>query len=628
MIRTLILKELHQHFLAFLLIAAGAAFGLFILVGITLMTESGSLFEVLRLFLVSLAPIIAMVLGNRLVVCEYQARTQLFLEALPLARMHMVLVKYGFGLCFLSTLVAAVLVLVIPLSIRSEQLTYRFLMIVAARSVLYVWCMYSFFFALGLMGRYRIAIYLVLGIGLIQLVNFTSFELSRFGPFALMNSQFSFERVAFPLRPLAITAGLAAGFSLLALVLSLIHEGSVATMLAEKMSHREKVFVACIVIGILFAAMLHGERTQKKPFDLPGAWAEQSGEVTVKVSHGASSESSGRELARFVAAELSAVQDYLQTAELPPTFIVQRRDLDPDRYELGVLDGAEGLLVRANFQSPRFDKQHFLAWLIRESLVLKTNARVSSEPTRWVLDGFGDFWAHRQIVAQPLAAGQPRLALRAAYASSLGFSASDLGQWLSYRERVGPEIATAVAWSGLVTLAHATGDEPCRQFVRSVIGPNSPADARATLYAWRNPWPLVLERETDLAPDPFVQLWLGELGECAKTLAGDLATVPRPSGTIEFAALSFGTRKVAYEFHCDPAPASGRFVLQYSILPPFNQEVPEHELKREDRDYVRQSRGELPTTYSRGTRLYSTFAVRDERLGCEIITGWTRREIE
>lgn len=629
MTRALVLKELHQHWLALVLITLAAVCALPILLGVILLSEAGSMFEVLRVFLIGVVPLMAMVLGNRLVVREYQAKTQLFLEALPLRRIHMVLVKYVFGLSLVAALTAAVLVLVLPLSARSEQPTYRFLLLVSARTAGYTWCVYSFFFVMGLLGRYRIAIYLALGLCLLSIENLTSLELSRFGPFALVNDQFSFERTEVPVKALSVTLGLAAGFSLLALLLSLIHEGSVATMLAEKMSHREKVFVSCIVIGMLFSVTLYDQRAIRKPFDLPGAVVEQSGDVTVKISLGAfTDEAPGRELARFVVGELAALQEYLETSELPPTFIVQRRDLDPDRYELGVLDGAHGLLVRANFQHEKFDQHHFLAWLIRESLALKTRDRAIAEPGRWVLDGLGDFWVHRQRVREPLESIHSRLALRATYGTSLGFSARDLQDWLTFRERVGPELATAVAWSGLVTLARSSGDEPCREFIRTVIGPNVPTDARATVYAWRNPWPKVLERSASVAAEPFLARWQSELAACAKTLERELATVPRPRGTIQFVSVSPDTRKVTFDFRCDPAPPSGRFVLRYATLPPFNAQVPDHELKQEDRQFEESSRGELPATYARGTRFYSTFAVRDDRMGCEIITGWTRREME
>jgi hypothetical protein len=43
--------------------------------------------------------------------------------------------------------------------------------------------------------------------------------------------------------------------------------------------------------------------------------------------------------------------------------------------------------------------------------------------------------------------------------------------------------------------------------------------------------------------------------------------------------------------------------------------------------YPDQNEGELPGTFSRGARLYSTFATWVDVLGCEIVSGWTRLEM-
>ena len=90
--------------------------------------------------------------------------------------------------------------------------------------------------------------------------------------------------------------------------------------------------------------------------------------------------------------------------------------------------------------------------------------------------------------------------------------------------------------------------------------------------------------------------------------------------------MSASTRIVSFEFSCDPHPEK-RFTLIHIKLPPFDDELPMRQLRREELQYESQRQGELPGSYARGTRFGSTFAVWVELLGCEIITGWSRQEM-
>ena len=95
---------------------------------------------------------------------EYQSQTQLFLESLPISRGRMIAVKYLLGLFLIFATVGLVFLSIVVITQREEALTGRFLAIMAARAVAYSWCLYAFFFFMGLMGRYRVALYLV-GVG-------------------------------------------------------------------------------------------------------------------------------------------------------------------------------------------------------------------------------------------------------------------------------------------------------------------------------------------------------------------------------------------------------------------------------------------------------------------------------
>ena len=102
--------------------------------------------------------------------------------------------------------------------------------------------------------------------------------------------------------------------------------------------------------------------------------------------------------------------------------------------------------------------------------------------------------------------------------------------------------------------------------------------------------------------------------------------IPKLDGKVRFEAMSASTRIVNYEFTCDPPPER-RVTLIYVELPPFDYELSPRQLHREELQYESQRNGELPGSYSRGTRFGSTFAVWVEQLGCEIISGWSRQEM-
>jgi hypothetical protein len=626
MTAALILKELRQHWLAFLLVAGLAGVGLLVITAFTAFQGmAGSLLDALGLFLRTLFVITALVLCNRLVVQEYQNKTQLFLQSLPISRLHMIVVKYLFGLLLLISMVTVAFVILVLLSARNEELTTRFVLILAARTYSFSWCVYSGFFMMGLLGRYRVAIYLFAMLGAMAIDTLTKLDLSRFGPFALLDDQFAYERFDWPTQALYVTLGLATTFVAVTLVLSLVREGSVASLLAEKMSHREKVFMTVLLFGFVFTVGVFDEQAAKQPFDLPDALAEQVDDVTVKVSLGASAdEERGRQLARKVANEIAALQEYLQVEQFPPIFIVQRRDLDAQRYERGMLDGAEGLLVRANFVDDQWQNGRFLAWLIRELILLASDERVKFEPNMWILDGFAPYWTCHDTGSKH--AEYATLDLRAAYGMERGFTSDDATHWLSYRERVGEDIAAAVAWSGLMSLRESQGEPACRAFLQAMLDCDVPGDVRGVWHEWRNPLPKVMASEAGLPYDQFVAAWSNDLESRRQSRMEDLARIPELSGTIHFASTSASTRIVNFDFKCDPPPES-RFTLVHFTLPPFDHELPISELHREEFLYESQRSGELPGSFARGTRFGSTFAVWVDQLGCEIISGWTRREM-
>ena len=624
---TLLRKELRQHWLVFVLLVVLTMAGYALVLATNYaIGELGSVFTSLRIFVLIIVTLGSLALCNRLVVVEYAAKTQLFLEALPVARWRMVAVKYGLGLCLLLGIVSAALTLACLLGLRSEALTPRFISLLAARALSAALFAYNFFFLMGFLGRYRLALYIGVYVTCFAVAELTDLKLERFGPLALLDEKFAFEREEVPWQALRETWLLSGVCLLLVFVLALTREGTVATLLAEKMSHREKVFIAALLIGMVFAVSVLQEKATRAPFDLHDAVTEQRNGLLTKVAAGSSTEVEARRLARFVADELAAAQTYLSVTQLPPLFITRRGDLDANRFERGELENASGVHVQANFDADGFRDGDFSAWLLREVWIAHSHGRVKLEPKLWVLDGFALFHGARERAAAPLAADRA-LALRALYGTETGFKPDDLRRWNTFRERVGEEIAAAVAWSGLKTLARRHGPERCQRFIRSVLGESVPQDFRALLHERSAPLERLLPREAGVAFETFWAQWQEELAMARRELAPALAQLPRLRGEVKFLPLSADSRQVRYALRLDGPPTSARYSFLYHELSVYDEEVPPQAIRREHNALAQEPQGELPESYARGARLYWTFALDVPELGCPVISGWKREEI-
>ena len=91
---SLLAKDLREHGLA----ALALLFGALLIILVALLQNqtaaySMSPFEVVRFTLLTLFPLVAIMLGNRLFVREYMSGTRLFVEALPVGLLRPLILK-------------------------------------------------------------------------------------------------------------------------------------------------------------------------------------------------------------------------------------------------------------------------------------------------------------------------------------------------------------------------------------------------------------------------------------------------------------------------------------------------------------------------------------------------------
>lgn len=240
MIRALIGKELRQHGFAvvFLLLLP---FAILILISSNalLRRAGGGGFEAVHLLLITVIPLVSLVLGQLLIAQEFRHKTQLFLEGLPLPRWRMLAVKFGLGLVLILSAAAIALIYTGWTARHTEAMTPRFAALLAARTAAWTLCVYTLCFAHAFLGRYRIFFGVAIAFGLFAMSSL-DLSLSEFGPFALMDQRFSYERLIWPGKALAMSGALILLLAGIGFYLGLVRDSTVAALLAEKMSTRKK----------------------------------------------------------------------------------------------------------------------------------------------------------------------------------------------------------------------------------------------------------------------------------------------------------------------------------------------------------------------------------------------------
>lgn len=627
--RTLCLKELAQHWPAMLWLTGATLVGIPVLVAVAVQQESGSALQGLLWFLRYFVPLLVAVLGHRLVVMEYQARTQLFLEGLPLSRLRMVMVKYGVGLCVIWALVLLAATLVMLMQAGAEPVDPSLLVKVFVRTLAWSWMVWNLFFLMGFLGRYRVPLFVLLVLAIDKLDDLKEIRLGEWGPFALVNSQFSYERDAF--QQLALLHTLLLGILCLGLAMQLarMREGSVAALLAEAMSRREKLFFSALVAGFVVLSTALPDRREHLPLDLgEQALVVRVGAAVVQVSNAGNERAAADQLAQRAARELAGAFEYLGMADVPSVFITRGLDLDPGTFELAEPGNREGVQVRAHFGHRDWREEDFLAWLLREALLAETRSRAGLEHKLWVLDGFPDFWLAGQGGQGPFPAGRERvLTLRALYGARDGLTHKDLETWLRFRERAGPEIAAGVGWSGLAVLQHRWGSARSQAFLRRVLAQEVPKDFRAAVHERRFPPAKLVETEVGVTLEEWLTEWQRVLATARERYQPELARLPVVRGEVRFVPLSSATRRVHYQASARPAVRlPDQFRFQHCELPVFDRPIASQNVRQSER-FGSSAERRLPEEVARGARFGWNISLEVPALQCRVNSGWQREEV-
>lgn len=600
MSRALVFKEWREHrFIVaalWLLTFAFAAFE-----GLR-QADAGSPFRPFQMAAPAATVVLGLVLANRLVVREYASRTQLFLEALPITRVRVLATKWVLGAVGVVLPLLLVLAACTYFARERTVVTPELLARISLRALAFALFFHALAFSIGLLGRYRWATWVALGLGLMVVDQLTQLEFSQLVPFRLLSATMVVEREQMPWMDLAITAGLTSFLVALAGVIALGREGAWVAAFAHRMSRREKVslLVAAVVPVTFITAVEH--RKPKPRFDLIDAVrAQTSGRgLVVGISRPPTlPEAEARSLGAELASDLDGMAEWLGVTTLPAVFVVPDASLDPDYFTTAALPKADGVVLKGALGAVDFDRDGFRVFAVHEALDWFTRGRAKREPRHWLLDGFAAWWVSRsdaRVVA--------RLEARADAATHLvPLTAGAFERWDETQELLGDCLANAFAFRAVSLLLR---DEGARALFSEALG----------------------VRPMDWAVAPLLE---GPIdGKLAERLAVALRDAPRTAGpppgftrwsaAVEAVELHGSMRELRFEVRRPQGEAGERFAVRYRALRPWSGPVYRGGLTRFDAA----EDGVLPMTTVKGQRMFTAVERYDPALQCTVRLGARR----
>ena len=490
MIRGLLEKEWRDHALSVAIMVLLLLSLLLLISRVPVFSETGgSAFWILSCVLAFGGPLVTLTLATMLIHGEYRNRTCYFLAALPIHRGTMLLLKYFFGLCAVLLLAFVLLVGAWYVGRNGEAMTPNFLLLLFAKSAVWMWFCWSVCFAHSFLGRYRIASAFTLIIVLLTAQE-AGVPIGRFGPFDLISNRFSYERYVWPLRAFLEASALIVAMTLAGLAIGTMKDSELTEKLSKRMSARERVMVTVLLLGVLTGVSRWLFQVPRGvPVNLPGAidFIDRgvcvSMTATVRLTTKAEDEAllaHGKSASEL----LARVAEYLQCEKLATVNIVHRRDFKFGQFETHPEAKSEVGLLRLNVLVTPPSDPNLQAKLIEHVLNVRQRGRLHSDARGWVLQGFAAWLPLRQQVTTVSEfmklRGQPSGAIEESV------SASDLRAWLKYESTHAETDLGTYAGIGVMVLGN--GDETARRrFLTSVLGYEAPKDARASLHDWLNP---------------------------------------------------------------------------------------------------------------------------------------------
>ena len=551
---------------------------------------SMSPFEVVRFALLTYLPLVALIVGNRLVVREYLARTRLFVEALPIPSSRPLVLKYLLGLGYLALLTALLVALAARAAGIADDVTADYVLLMAGKSLALVALYWSIVFCYSLCGHLRVVLY-VLTIGAVAFVAFwPGIDQELVPPFALLDDQlFVFERDVVPWRDIAGTVLLAALFTAFGFVLGRLGEGAVAERLARPMTRTDHVAIGVLLLAGGVAASVLIDDEERESIAFTSGATLRSDAPPVAVFHvDERYREAGRTMLERTSASVASLQAALGVPAVPTIRIALAPELEPDDVYYSTLDG---VLVRADWLAhDDYDLAVLDAVVLHGALGTLSGERAMFEPYHWVLDGVARWWAERGH-PEGTEAREAELVARALHVLGRAGEANDLvDDWQPLADRFAYPSAEAFAWSAIRYVELERGEEAVLALARRFFGTPLGGNSLDALRDRRVPTMERFEDATGLDRDDFVTGWHAWLKARAAdpAVAAFLDAVPPITGVVRAGADEGGVYRLVGDYRpldgVDVATAEAELadalaaepallcVMKHDVLGPFDNE--------------------------------------------------------
>ena len=151
-----------------------------------------------------------------------------------------------------------------------------------------------------------------------------------------------------------------------------------------------------------------------------------------------------------------------------------------------------------------------------------------------------------------------------------------------------------------------------------------PDDFRGVVHDSLNSMPGLMKKHFNTSYDSFREEWVARVQKLAEERAAELKSIPRITGQVSFESNSDESRSLTWDVEL--SPQTDVFELRYRRLEGF--EPRSGKRRAESLRYPRDTQGELEDTFTIGDRVRTTFSIRNDDLGCDIISGWQNLTVE
>lgn len=581
---SLLLKDVREHWLPVVFLTLGCVVVfLLLLVQNKQAAYSMSTLEIVRYALLYLMPVVAFIVGNRLIVGEYLSGTRLFVEALPLGPNLPLILKYILGYVFLSGLALVLIALAARSASPADEVTFQYLLLIAGKTLVMTWLYWSVVFCFSLCGYLRVLLYLVLAFIVAALLFHPGVDADNIPPFALMDEQlFVFERDIIPWFDLSGTAVLAVIFTLSGFILTKVGEGSVLERLSKPMTRRDFVAISVLITAGIAVWSTVVENTSVEPIQFSSKQVLRSTDPEISVLYLSDNFQESAEIyLQRISDSLIQLQATLGIDNLPTVKLA----LAPDRekFDMDYMTSA-GVFISANWlDHDSYDDAVLDSVIMHGVLSAQTNGRAMIEPYHWVLDGFTRWWVEQgNVTLNPR--HEAELLARALWVLDVDPQAKQLvSRWQFTADRFAYPSAEALAWSAMYYIEQTQGREVVIALASEFLTVPLGSTVLASVKDRRSSPAERMEKIIGLDMTAFFSDWVAWLSQqqSRPDVIDYLQNLPALSGTIvsDFDEAGVHTITARYEMRESKLPLqtdlgnlSGQCSLKHDYIGPFDME--------------------------------------------------------